>query len=827
MTCGPAARVAALVRLLRPAVDEIVVAIDDRAGPDVTAALVPVADRLVHYPYAEPVDRPLAWLHSECSGDWVLTLDDDEIPGQGLLDSLPQLVAATDVTHYWLPRRWLYPDSSRFIDRPPWCPDYQLRLVLNDPRLLSFPDEAHKPVAVLGPGRHLEFPLYHANCLLSSWEERRAKAQRYERSRPGKRIAGRPMNELYYVPETVEPLPTRLLPEADLALVRSVLEAETAPSAAGEAPALAAATRADIDRLWQGRALRPSAYRGRLELREDWLELSAGEVRAMDVRVQNLGDEAWPWGAAGRPEIRLAYRWRDGRGRVSVEDGLRTPFPADLAPGQSAVVPVQVEAPAAPGRYGLEIDLVHEHVRWFGCAVRVEVVVEGCRRVGLVGDDPGVIHAELARLAEVAPDLEPVVFMPRSEGLGPDLRVTTHPGLEAYLLDRLPKGRLAAARVALRTAALVRAARAPGAARDRLPAEARMFVEHLPRLEAVVVAAGNPPVRAAAVLAAEAAGVPTALVGETPRGRLVNRVLLGLAERRASERRAGLPALPGPAVEGEGRRPEAPTRPEERPEWELVPEGWARAAGDERLKGWNVDAIADAYRAKWPSFVRAVESGGTLGIYHEAAAGEEVPTDDHAAHNMVVTLGYVLALAAQGADRLSVLDWGGGSGHYFLLCETLLPGVELDYHVKDVPKLAALGRELVPEATFHDDDSCLERTYDVVLVSGALQYAEDWAATLARLGAAAGRYLFVTRLPVATTSQSFVVVQRAYAYGYDTEYLGWVLNRDELLERAAASGLSLVREFLLQAWFSAWRAPEDPVGHRGFLWAPARAGSRS
>ena len=54
----------------------------------------------------------------------------------------------------------------------------------------------------------------------------------------------------------------------------------------------------------------------------------------------------------------------------------------------------------------------------------------------------------------------------------------------------------------------------------------------------------------------------------------------------------------------------------------------------------------------------------------------------------------------------------------------------------------------------------------------------------------------------------------------ETEYLGWVLNRDELLEQAAAAGLELVREVLLPAWLPAPGAPEEPVGHRGFLFAP-------
>jgi hypothetical protein len=61
------------------------------------------------------------------------------------------------------------------------------------------------------------------------------------------------------------------------------------------------------------------------------------------------------------------------------------------------------------------------------------------------------------------------------------------------------------------------------------------------------------------------------------------------------------------------------------------------------------------------------------------------------------------------------------------------------------------------------------------------------------------------------------VLQRAHAYGYDAEYLGWALNRHEFLAYAAGAGVSLGREFLLDARFSAAGAPEKPVEHRSFL----------
>jgi putative methyltransferase (TIGR04325 family) len=258
------------------------------------------------------------------------------------------------------------------------------------------------------------------------------------------------------------------------------------------------------------------------------------------------------------------------------------------------------------------------------------------------------------------------------------------------------------------------------------------------------------------------------------------------------------------------------SEPASLPEWEHVPEGWTRPSG-----GWDVDAIAEAYREKWPSFLQAVAGSGPLGVNHEVPLGVRVPREELDAQHIVLAFAYALTLAAQGKERLSLLDWGGGPGHYAVLAEALLPGVPLDYVSRDLPALAALGRELLPQHRFAADDGPLERTYDLVVASSSLHYHEDWRGLLTRLAAATRGYLYVTRVPVALGVPSFVVLQRAHAYGYDTEYLGWVLARAELLAAATDAGLVLQREILLPARFAADGAPEAPTGHRGFLFRTA------
>jgi putative methyltransferase (TIGR04325 family) len=243
-------------------------------------------------------------------------------------------------------------------------------------------------------------------------------------------------------------------------------------------------------------------------------------------------------------------------------------------------------------------------------------------------------------------------------------------------------------------------------------------------------------------------------------------------------------------------------------EFEYVPEAWAR-----RVRGWDAPAVEAAYRRRWPEFLAAVEGSGPLGVAHEVPLGQNVVNDDPGWHNVVVSFGYVLARAAHGRDRLSLLDWGGGPGHYAVLARALLPEIELEYHSRDLPRLAQLGRELLPDATFHDDDSCLERTYDLVLASDSLHYADGWRAQLARLERAAASWLYVALVPVVSRAPSYVVQQRPDSYGYDTEYLGWILNRGELLD---AASLRLERELVAPGVIDVPGAPE-PAVHRSFL----------
>jgi len=331
LTNAPGTQIRAMLEPLREVADEIVIAADERADPADVAAYEAVADRVLRCEF-EFLEAHLAWLHRECSGDWVLRLDGDEQASAELVEVLPELITGQDVRQYWFPRRWLDPSGRGWLDELPWAPDYHNRLVRNDPSL-SFEGVLHTNAVPAYPARYRSEPFYHHLCQIETREERLVHGLLYEIQRPHVPApGGGPANARFYLPERF----ARRRPKA----------------------------------LSQGPSIKGSRS---MRLLEPDLRMSEGEVRGLFVEVTNDSGLDWP-GGMEEPLVRLSYRWRE-----NPIDRERTPLPGPLAQGESAIMPVTVTAPAGRGRYHLQLDLVHEHVRWLeaGIEVAIEVVPRG------------------------------------------------------------------------------------------------------------------------------------------------------------------------------------------------------------------------------------------------------------------------------------------------------------------------------------------------------------------------------------------------------------------------------------------------------------------
>jgi hypothetical protein len=210
------------------------------------------------------------------------------------------------------------------------------------------------------------------DCAISNEESRVAKVATYGADPVRPEGLG---PELFYLPEryaTGNPLP---VPSEDLDAINRVVGAQVERGMLPNSLELSFAGRAEIDRHWDRRALAPDAYRGSLTILEADIHVPMGWDREIFVRVTNLGSEVWPGGEDRHPLIRLGYRWLGTNGSDAAAKGGRSTFAASLPRGGSCLVPLMVTAPNEPGVYVLEVDLVHEAVRWFGCPEQTRVTV--------------------------------------------------------------------------------------------------------------------------------------------------------------------------------------------------------------------------------------------------------------------------------------------------------------------------------------------------------------------------------------------------------------------------------------------------------------------
>ena len=367
ITAGEPERVRRLLEAWCPHVDEVFVALDERGPHEAIArAVADLADRTAILPAMSGMERYLGWAHAQCTGDWILRVDDDELPSRALCEALPSLLAERELTHVWLPRRWVHPHPGEAIAQGLWERDIQVRLVRNHPGIWRFSGQTHSNIRVDGAGRIADAPLLHLVLLLTDAERRRAKADWYERARPGiTDDEGAPINHVF-VPEDVKDLRLAPMDPQDARAVAAFLAplGEVRPGRRRTAPAPLRPTREQVERFNEDRPVLPTAYAARVRLVHPVRPMAAETAHHVEVEVTNLGDAWWPRGPEPQPEISVGHRWRTPDGTELEIPTLRTPFTETVAPGATTRLTVAIQAPPQVGELELVVDVVHEWVRW-------------------------------------------------------------------------------------------------------------------------------------------------------------------------------------------------------------------------------------------------------------------------------------------------------------------------------------------------------------------------------------------------------------------------------------------------------------------------------
>jgi hypothetical protein len=94
--------------------------------------------------------------------------------------------------------------------------------------------------------------------------------------------------------------------------------------------------------------------------------IARGRTVRRPVTVLNAGANAWT--RTGPFPFRIGYRWYRANGeKYNAEPAIEihTNLPADVPPGQRVTIGMLLRAPVVPGRYLLQVDMVHELVTWF------------------------------------------------------------------------------------------------------------------------------------------------------------------------------------------------------------------------------------------------------------------------------------------------------------------------------------------------------------------------------------------------------------------------------------------------------------------------------
>jgi hypothetical protein len=355
-----------VAELVRPIAGQLLIFASTSFGDEDLAHIQATdPDEFVRLPWAPPRSRPLSYVMRQAAGEWLMWLEPGEAPSPALLRRLPELLHDDRHIRFELPRRWVWPEADTYLDARPWWPDHQPRLLRNIPGLLYVSGLPGATAELPGPGALLmDEALLHVG-LISADASARAAA-----------VAQTPEDARWLAPETLEPPPpTHELDAEDRAVVHQLTE-----PASGEVPPLRGlpktVSQTAIDAVWEDRALVADPYAVSIEVLEPRSRLLAsGTLGHVLIAVENTGGGRWRWAGHTGPTADISYRWLAADGEPVVPDGMRTPLPGPLNPGDRIVVNVNVWPPAASGDYLLEIDLVHEQVRWFDHPVRVAVQV--------------------------------------------------------------------------------------------------------------------------------------------------------------------------------------------------------------------------------------------------------------------------------------------------------------------------------------------------------------------------------------------------------------------------------------------------------------------
>jgi glycosyl transferase family 2 len=333
-TRDSADRIGALLERLSALVDDIVVVLDSRSddGTEQIAKAYGSVHRIDFDPQFIECTRSLMRF---CSGDWLLSIDDDEwLDDTWSAEALRELVADRYATQYCFPRRWVIPPGNEYLSTAPWHPDWQPRLLRNLPTLYRLPTKVHEAGGMAGETRFVPtLPIEHNKLILSPRGSRERLVETYRALNPEIDCSRQYLYESSYHEST--PL-TKRYPTADRWGIPTVNAPHVADVRILDAP----------DTMRAGEAY------------PVYCSIANRSNRTMSAQSEFL------WYA----DTFVTEHWSRVNGLVETRysfGGARHKLPRTIHPGSAAGALLEVRSPKDSGDYVLQIDLFEEDVAWF------------------------------------------------------------------------------------------------------------------------------------------------------------------------------------------------------------------------------------------------------------------------------------------------------------------------------------------------------------------------------------------------------------------------------------------------------------------------------
>ncbi len=322
--------------------DEVVVGVDADSQDDTWDVATKFADTVYRFKHPNQLAPVHLLALQYCRGEWILRLDDDEYMEAGFESIVARLMRTERFTHYYLTRKWVVSlDPPHYIHALPWYPDYQLRLIRNDPSIIWKPPRYHSGYLVAGPGAYeARSAILHYEPLFCTPEMRERKFEDY-RQGGGAHVPLIPHDdERADELRLFQPLPA-LTPVASK---QKRIDDEIHHLVVQRLP------------FWQCEFLEIDFPRS----------MAASKNVVVVIKVTNTGKMTWlPAHGNKWPRITVSFHVKSASGNMIQFDGNRIEVSTPTLPGETVILPGFFKAPAEPGEYILTWDMVSEGECWF------------------------------------------------------------------------------------------------------------------------------------------------------------------------------------------------------------------------------------------------------------------------------------------------------------------------------------------------------------------------------------------------------------------------------------------------------------------------------